>query len=106
MSATSSGHVGNYVVVPPYTRDLIGAITQNVRVAQKYRPGESKGGFADSGIIMGSNTNLGTKWYYQKDDYRDRWIMIPLNNRDPLGARKLPEYKVHALFERDSHQPS
>ena len=105
MSALASGHSGNYTVVAPYTRDLIGNISPGVRAVQKYRPGESKGGYAESGIITGSNTNLGNKWYAQKRDFKDRLIMIPFNGKDALGARHLPDWKVYALFNRDENQP-
>jgi hypothetical protein len=106
MSALASGHDVNYAVIPPYTRDAIGAIVSGVRVVQKYRPGESKGGYAESGIITGSNTNLGNKWYMQKKDFKNRFVMIPFNGRDALGARHMPNWKTYSLFKRDEHQPN
>lgn len=106
MSALASGYTCNgYYINPPYSRDIIGIIEPHARVLQKYRKSTNKGGPPNSGLILGSNTNLGTRWYAQKYDYKSRLVMVPLNNRDALGARNMPEWRVKTLFKRGDNQP-
>jgi len=104
MSAATSGHQINYKVVPPTAKDL-GALVPGVRSAQKYREAASKGGFGQTGIISGSNTNLGTKWWIHGYDFRGRTIAFPLNGKDPLGQRTMPQFKIDSLLRRDDDQP-
>jgi len=108
MSAATSGHQIDYKVVPPTPRDL-GVLIPGVRTCQKYRSGTSNtiphGGPANSGIIFGSNTNLGTRWWIDSTDFQGRLVVSPLNNRDPLGRRVMPQFKVNSLFRRDMDQP-
>jgi hypothetical protein len=108
MSAAASGHQINYKVVPPTPKDL-GALLPGVRSYQKFREGTSNtiphGGPGNTGIIYGSNTNLGTRWWIETTDYRGRLVTFPLNNRDHLGRRAMPQFKVDSLFSRDANQP-
>ena len=104
MSAATTGHSIKYKVVDPTPKDL-GQLVPGIRSVQKYRQAESKGGFGQTGIITGSNTNLGTKWWISGKDFRDRIITFPLNNRDHLGTRIMPQFKIDCLFRRDEDQP-
>jgi len=104
MSAALSGHVINYVVVDPTTKDL-GEMVPVTRVIQKYRLDESKGGPGNSGLIFGANTNLGSKWFVTGVDFKNRLIMMPANGRDLKGIRYMPEFKVKSLFRLDEDQP-
>lgn len=104
MSAATSGHTIKYVVVNPTQKDL-GMLLPGVRVVQKYRNADSKGGFGQSGIIYGSNTNLGTRWWLHGVDYKNRTVAYPLNSRDALGHRYMPQFKINCLFNRDICQP-
>ncbi len=104
MSAALSGHVIKYVVVDPTPKNL-GEMVPVSRVAQKFRLDESKGGPANSGIVFGANTNLGSKWFVTGRDFRDRLVMMPANGRDLLGIRYMPEFKVKSLFRLDEGQP-
>ena len=104
MSAAASGRTIKYKVVNPTPKDL-GQLVPGVRSAQKYRKAASKGGFGQTGIITGSNTNLGTKWWIHGEDFRGRTITFPLNGKDPLGTRIMPQFKIDSLFRRDEDQP-
>jgi hypothetical protein len=104
MSAATSGHQINYKVVDPSQRDL-GQLVSPLRVVQKYRLEASKGGPGQTGIIYGSNTNLGSKWYISGKDFKDRTIVTPLNGKDILGTRYMPKFKLNSLFRRDNDQP-
>jgi hypothetical protein len=104
MSAAASGHNINYKVVSPTPQDL-GELVPTMRVVQKYRKDLSLGGPAESGIIIGANTNLGSKWYLKGVDYKGITIAMPLNGRDLLGDRHMPDFKIRALFRRDEDQP-
>jgi hypothetical protein len=89
-----------YKVINPSQKDL-GLLIPQIRVAQKYREGENKGGPEKSGIIWGSNTNLGIKWYL-REIYQGNIVAMPLNNRDHLGDRAMPQFKINALFRLDN----
>jgi hypothetical protein len=104
MSAAATGHSIKYKVVDPTPKDL-GQLVPGIRTAQKYREAASKGGFGQTGIIYGSNTNLGTKWWIAGEDFRGRVITFPLNNRDPKGTRYMPQFRINCLFRRDNNQP-
>jgi len=104
MSAATSGHQILYKVVDPTPRDL-GVMVPNERVVQKFRQAENKAGPSESGIVIGSNTNLGSKWWVAGIDLKNRLVCIPLNGRDELGQRYMPQFKVDALFRLDEDQP-
>lgn len=104
MSAATSGHTIKYKIINPTQKDL-GSLVPGTRTVQKYRKAASKGGFGQTGIIYGSNTNLGTKWWIHGYDFRGRTITFPLNGKDSLGARVMPQFKIDSLFRKDEDQP-
>jgi hypothetical protein len=104
MSAATSGHQISYKVVKPTPKDL-GVMVPLERVAQKFRKAENKAGPPESGIVIGSNTNLGSKWWISGVDRKERLICYPFNGKDEKGRRYMPRFKVDALFRLDEDQP-
>ena len=93
-----------YRVIAPQQRDLRSYVPDTT-MFQKYRLAENKGGFPESGIVYGSNTNLGTRWYINSVDYTTNMVVFPLNSKDALSERRMPEFKILALFRMDERQP-
>lgn len=85
-----------YLVIPPTASDL-GDLVIHDRMYQKYRQGPSAGG-EEGGIIAGSNTNLGTRWWIKGIDFKNRYIIFPLNNREHTGERYFPVFRLKANF--------
>jgi hypothetical protein len=105
MSAAASGRSIKYKVINPTQKDL-GALIPGVRTAQKYREAISDGaGYGNTGIVYGSNTNLGTRWWIHGYDYFNRIVAYPLNGRDALGQRNMPQFRIDSTFNRDINQP-